>query len=46
MFKAKVDDPLFKNSQAALNKKPTNGILGKKYAQQDNIFKSKLTPAK
>lgn len=46
LFKARADDQIFKNSQAILNKKPTNGILGKKYAQNDNIFKSKQTPAK
>lgn len=46
LFKARAEDSTLKNSQAILSKKPVNGILGKKYAQNDNIFKSKHTPAK
>ena len=41
IFKSRPEDPIFKNSQAIISKKPTNGILGKKYAQPDNIFKSR-----
>lgn len=42
-----MEEPQLKNSQILMEKKGAKGGFGKKYAHQDNIFKSKTSnPAK